>query len=70
MAKVKINRMKWPHRGIVSEIAKELGKQPGNVLKAINRDNPNPTYSRMYAEKLEKNLKAVSDMNNAISKAV
>jgi hypothetical protein len=70
MEKVKINRMRWPHRGILSEIARELGKKPGNVWKAIDRDNPNPVYARLYAEKLERNLSAVNDMRNAIKKSV
>lgn len=54
----------------MSEIARELGKKPGNVWKAIDRDNPNPVYARLYAEKLERNLSAVNDMRNAIKKSV
>jgi len=62
----KINRMKWPHRGILSILAKEYKTSPANIKKALDRVNPNPNYAARYDAVLRDRLKKIESYNESI----
>ena len=65
----KVNRMKWPHRGILSLLAKEFKTTPANIQKALDRENPNPKYAARYQEILDERKRAVRRYKNSMRQA-
>lgn len=65
----KINRMKWPHRGILSILAAEFGTSPANIRKALERENPNPAYAARYHEILQERKRSVRNYKKSMREA-
>lgn len=65
----KVNRMRWPHRGILTEMAKLLDKDVANIKKALDRENPNPEYAALYDRILrERTAKVESYKKSSVKK--
>lgn len=63
-----VNRMKWPHRGILTEMAVLLGKDVANIKKALDRENPNPEYAALYDKILRERLAMVESYRKSTGK--
>lgn len=65
----KINRKKYPHRGIITEIAKEQGIKPPSVWEAIEV-HKNPRIIAIYAQKLMERTAKRKEVFNNYDKAI
>lgn len=63
--KLKVNRRKYPHRGIAAEIAKEQGVSQQAIWQAIELENPR--IIEIYSQKLNVRLKSAKNYQRLVS---
>jgi len=66
----KVDLQRYPYRGIVKEIADELGKALPNVHEALFKlDVPNPEYAALFNRKLEERQRIIRKFKKNIQGA-
>lgn len=63
---VKVNRRKYPHRGLTTKIARDLGVSPQAVSNAL--ENNNPEIIEIYNRELSKRIKKLESYNETVKK--
>ncbi len=63
----RLDLKRYPYRGIIKDIAEEMGVKPCTVHNSLfNRENPSPRYAEVFQRHLEARLAASKDLTKRL----
>jgi hypothetical protein len=66
-----VDLRKHPYRGILKEIADELGRDSGNIHTALFKSKvPDPKLAGLFDQKLQERKKMVKSFRKNLNKAI